>query len=188
MKHAKCVIKTVPDDRPVLKGVKHLENGSLVITDGIRLYLLEKAHERKDGAVITPDGRELDGNYPKVERLFSAREPIDEVTIQLKEVLTAVDIIYSVGNSVEKEPEMVFIENFLTFDSEELKIKYDLSEKFEVQARFKARIWLDALRLIQDLGFTETIVQFYGLGRPIVLFNESLKVLLMPLPLRRNKK
>lgn len=98
MKHAAKVCNNASSVRPILSGVKHSENGDAVCTDSHRLYVAKKIHSRIDGAVITPSGKTVDGNYPDVSRLVpDSSYAKDTLQLEVSDLLKAADMVSSVG-------------------------------------------------------------------------------------------
>lgn len=58
--------------RPVLEGVLHHSEGSLIASDSLRIIRIQGAHDWSDGAVLTKDGKDIrDLNYPDFSKIMS---------------------------------------------------------------------------------------------------------------------
>jgi hypothetical protein len=199
MKHADKVCKnSLNEVRPTLSGVKHLENGDAVCTDSHRLYLAKGIHDRTDGAVITPAGKKVDGNYPDVSRIIpDALYAKQSLQIEVSELLRASDMIASVGgvaqkNMVEgteavlKPPALEFKEDAIQYNNFAVKIKYSIFPmQFEERICANAVYLLDALKLLKAAGCQMVTLNFYGTTRPFTLVNEDESLLALILPIRK---
>ncbi len=189
MKHAEKVCKSPHLDsverHQILKGVKHFENGDAAATDSHRLYLARGIHDREDGAVISPDGKKLTGNYPEVKRLIPSNDALQEVELSVADLLEASSAIYGVGSVIEEIPRMDFIEDSIRYDSVHVKYHRTLPVRFEERMFVNARYVLDAVRLFKAAKCKTVTVKFYGRMRPFTLANEDESLIVLILPIRK---
>lgn len=185
MKHAKKVTKNAPEHKPVLCGVKHFEDGSAVVTDSFRLYLVKGIHGRNDGAVLSPDGKKIGGKYPETGRLIP--DPLDakqKTDVDVAEFLTAFDIMQSVAQSVSLGPGVMIRRNGVHFYSEEVEASYELSVEFEEVFATNSVFWVDALKLFKAFKYETATFSFYGKYRPFTLVSKDEKITVLILPIR----
>jgi hypothetical protein len=186
MKHAEKVTKNAPEVRTILSGVKHLENGNAVVTDSHRLYVAKGIHSRTDGAVLTPKGKPVDGNYPDVSRLIP--DPLyakQKVEMSVAELYNAADAIYSVGSFIEETPRLDFVEDSIRYDSPLVNYKRQVPVFFNESMYLNARYVLDAVKLLKAAGCQTITLNFYGSMRPFTLTNEDESLLALILPIRK---
>jgi hypothetical protein len=198
MKHADKVCKSpTAGVRPTLSGVKHMENGDLVCTDSHRLYVAKGIHHREDGAVLTPKGKIVDGNYPDVSRLIPdpsyAKQTLE---IELNELYLAADMIAAVGGVAQKSmvegtkvplkpPAMEFKEYLVRYHNFAVHISYSLHPvQFEEPISANAFYVLDALKLLKAAGCKTVTINFYGKMRPFTFTNEDDSLVALILPIR----
>jgi DNA polymerase III sliding clamp (beta) subunit (PCNA family) len=201
LKHAEFLTKNAPDERPVLKGVYHHPNKSLIVTDSHRLYVAKDAHNLEEGSVIVPKtGEKIEGNFPDVHRLIPETDFKGVIHIEdVKETLDAVKSLLTAGcvvSSREKKPKKEHINIQLCCDDQRnvtLKVKnavmkseYLLNESQELEPcttmTFRAEYFAQALALFKEAGYTKIDFQFFGSLRPLVLtsYQDSLKALILP--------
>lgn len=183
MRHAEKVTKNVEIEAPkreVLKGVYHHPDGSLFVTDSHRLYKADNLHDRQEGALLSPKGKEVKGNFPDVTWLIPVNDPSWSLDIDVSEFIEATDTLYSVGKTVEKNVVVDFKEDKLSFTSIEVKSSYSLSVSFKESVSFRALYWLEATKLFKAAKCRTVTFNFYGQMRPITLVAENLTVLILP--------
>ncbi|WP_147536075.1 hypothetical protein [Bacillus marasmi] len=192
MKHAEKVCKsahvvTNAERYKMLTGIKHLENGDAVVTDAHRLYLARNIHNRTDGAVLTPTGKKLEGDYPDISRIIpDYRLAKQVVEINLKDILHAAASIYDVGSIVEEKPRLDFTECTVRYDSPLVKYQYEFDVQFEVSLYLDALYLLQALLLFKTTGCQTVTIHFHGSFRPVVFENEDKSLLALILPVRKS--
>jgi hypothetical protein len=186
MKHADKVCKNqVSAVRPILSGVKHLENGDAVVTDSHRLYLAKGIHDRTDGAIITPQGEFIDGSYPDVSRLIP-NEPKQSVQFIVSELLSVADTIVSIGTIIEERPILEFKADAILYNNYEVKFNHSFYPlDFYEHICANAIYLLDAMKLLKAAGCQTVTVNFYGKMRPFTLLNEDESLLALILPIRK---
>lgn len=184
MRHAEKVTKnagTVNPTKPMLQGVFHHPDGSLLVTDSHRLYKADHLHDRTDEALLSPKGKTLNGTFPEVNRLIPTNDPSWSLEIDVREFLEATDILHHTGQTVEKEVVIDFKENKLSFTSIEVKASYSLSISFQERMSFRALYWLEAMKLFKAAKDERVRLNYYGRMRPITLVSEGgLTVLILP--------
>lgn len=194
MKHAEKVCKNPASaTRPILSGVKHLENGDAVCTDSHRLYVAKGIHTRTDGAVITPKGKNVDGNYPDVSRLIpDASYAKQALKVDVADLLKAADMISSIGDLAEKEtnsnkpPALDFKEERISYNNIHCKINYSVYPiQFEEPISANAFYVLDAMKLFKAAGCQTVTLNFFGKMRPFTFTNEDEDLLVLILPIRK---
>ncbi|MDF2651737.1 MAG: polymerase subunit beta [Paenibacillus sp.] len=194
MKHAEKVCKNKASvARPILSGVKHQENGDLFCTDSHRLYVAKGIHTRTVGAVLTPKGAKVDGNYPDVSRLIP--DPLNAkqtINLEVKELLQVADMISSIGGiaeaeaSTNKSPSMDFIGDAIGYTNFAVKINYSFYPlRFEEALSANAVYVLDAMKLLKAAGCQTVTLNFFGRMRPFTLVNEDESLLALILPIRK---
>jgi DNA polymerase III sliding clamp (beta) subunit (PCNA family) len=192
MKHAEKVTKNASETRPVLKGVMHLENGTAVVTDSHRLYVAKSIHDRQEGAVITPAGKKVDGNYPDVFRIVPDSSYAKySLQIEIKELLRAADMIASIGDLArvesksDKPPALDFKEDTVRYVSPFVNISYTLPVQFQEPICANAIYVLEAMKLLKAAGCQEVTFNYFGAMRPFTFTNEDEDLLILILPIRK---
>ncbi|MEN2464940.1 hypothetical protein [Ornithinibacillus sp. JPR2-1] len=180
MKHAAVVTKNASEQRPVLKGIKHYEDGRLAVTDSHRLYIANGVHSRTDGAVLNPTGKLVEGRYPEVDRLLPYNEPKQEIRMNVKDLYKIADIMYSIGKLVTKIPLIDLTEDVILFDSNEVQIAIKQDIKFEVPLLLNAKYLFDAVKLFQAADCETITLKIYSGVRPILLEGANLQVIILP--------
>src|SRR5690625_232569 len=92
MTHAKRITRNsakLYSDREVLQGVFHRENGSLVVTDSHRLYLIKDVYEGEEKLINPNNNMKINGNYPEINRLLPQNNPEFSCTLNVDEYLKA---------------------------------------------------------------------------------------------------
>ena|SRR5690625_1304224 len=191
MRHAKKITKSAAaGNRPVLKGVKHFEDGSLAVTDSHRLYLIKDMHDKGD-TNITPDGQELEGNYPEIHRLIPDRGVGNiTMTINVDEMLKGADIILTANTAadVDNAP-MHWDGDILYMDvPETIAARYELPEDHTLETiesfSSNAKYWVDALKLFKAFKYTEVVLEITNRIRPFTLTSPDGKLLALLMPIR----
>lgn len=185
MKHAEKLIKSeAVATRPALQAVKHFENGDLVVTDSHRLYYAKDIHDKGE-ALLTPSGKEVKGNYPDIKRLFPT-DPKYSFMLDVDNLTKGVDIILTAAKVVNaKIPQMLYAENVLSFDSDEVKAKYEMPHSIDMKLWSNAQYWMDALKLFKAFKYTELVLNIHGNVRPFTLVSPDGKLTALLLPIRR---
>lgn len=190
MKHAEKVIKnamTVKPDKPILKGVKHFEDGSMAVTDAHRLYLAKDMHDKRE-MVLTPAGKELEGNYPEIARLLPSNDPECSLTFEVDELIKSVDIILTAAKASDDDvPVMSYAENILFYESTEMTASYELPQSIEIYLASNAQYWIEALRLFKALKYREITMNIYGKLRPFTFVSADEKVTALILPVKTGR-
>ncbi|MDR7237159.1 DNA polymerase III sliding clamp (beta) subunit (PCNA family) [Neobacillus drentensis] len=179
--------------RPILSGVKHAENGDLLCTDSHRLYVAKGVHDRTDGAVLTPAGKNVDGNFPDVSRLIpDSSYAKQSLEIEVSELFRAADMIASIGSITEKEvksdkpPALEFKEDIIRYNNFQCQINYSFYPlRFEEYICANAIYLLEAMKLLKAAGCQIVTLNFYGKMRPFTLTNEDESLLVLILPIRK---
>jgi DNA polymerase III sliding clamp (beta) subunit (PCNA family) len=201
LKHAEFVTKAVSETRPILKGVFHRQDGSLVVTDSHRLYVAKDGHSRVDGAIINPKtGEMIDGNYPDVSRIIPDSHPTGVIHIEdIKQTLEAVNALVTAGSFVfsgqKKLPKNKVVIKICSDDDKKITLKtkneifkaeYFLTFANEVEPGFTISLTGEylsqALALFKATGYNQVDINLYGRLRPFVLkgFDDSLQALILP--------
>lgn len=202
LKHAEYVIKAAPAGRPVLKGVYHHPNKSLIVTDSHRLYVAKDAHSIEDGAILTPKtGERIEGTYPEVSRLIPESDHKGLIHIEdVKQTLEAVKALLTAGSvvasGVGKPPKNSIAIKLNCLDDNRIILKTDngimQAEYFLTFANdvepgftitFRAEYLAQALALFKDAGYTKVDLKLYGSTRPFILtsYQDSLQALILPI-------
>lgn len=194
MKHAEVVVKSKHlDSRPVLKGVYHANDGSLVVTDSYRLYKATNAQERKDGAIIHPKTGELiDGTYPDISRLITDNEPQFTASISVDESLKALKALKACGRVHDKK----VIAKITLSDDRKATISVNtpiinasyyvgegelLKSDADREILFNLQYVIDALSLFKDAHVPSVTFHAHGRMRPFILKqNDDLIALIVP--------
>lgn len=189
MRHAEKVTKTANERKPgkyEIHGVYHHPDGSLVVTDAIRLYKVFGIDHGKDyGSIITPKGKKIDAAYPNVDRLIPTQVPLQELTIEVGELLQATDILYSAGSLATSQVIVDFKDDEVRFTSIEMKGFYILPVKFEEPISLNALYLLEALKLFKAAKCEYLRIKYFGRLRPLVLTDESEDLTALVLPVRK---
>lgn len=195
MKHAEVIVKPKRlDSRPVLKGVYHADDGSLIVTDSYRLYKAANAQERKDGAIIHPKTGELiEGNYPDTSRLITDNEPQFTASISVVEALKALKALKACGQVHDKK----VIAKITLSDDRKATISVDtpitnasyyvgegelLKSDADREILFDLQYVIDALAMFKDVGLPNVTFNAYGTSRPFIIKqNDDLIALILPI-------
>jgi hypothetical protein len=182
-KHASKVIKSIGalDRHQVLKGIKHFEDGSAVVTDAFRLYLAKNVHDRKDEVLLSPTGRKVKEDYPNVTRLIPSDSPKQELFLDVAELLHAAETVHDVGRLEGKYPAMLFKEDRVSYASLEVKYHYTFETLFDYPILLNAGYVVDALKLLKAAGCTEVKLGFNGSMRPVTLEGSNVLALIVPI-------
>lgn len=190
MRHAKRIAKdlSADKDRPVLKGVLHFPNGDLAATNSHVLYLGRGIHDKElqENTVITPEGKTLDLKYPEVGRLLPTDEANFIETIDVDEFIKAVDLIHVAGRVSRQGTVMKIEGDTLTSKVDNIKASYTVSVEIPKEIKFSsnAEYWLNALRMLKNLGYKEATFNFNGAFRPFTLVSPDDKITALILPVR----
>ncbi|MBU5594896.1 hypothetical protein KQI76_06935 [Amphibacillus sp. MSJ-3] len=191
MRHAKKLTnsRVVKDHhrRDVLEGVKHFDDGRLAVTDGHRLYHLKDVDHGKGDNLITPSGRLIKKKgYPDVMRLMPDSTPDQEMYLAVKELFIGADGSALAGKVAGVTPSMTFKGNHLSFVSDQITFKHELSKTFEGDEFYSnAQYWVDALNLFKALGYDQVCLKTFGRVRPFLLGSLDRKLEVIILPIRR---
>lgn len=186
IRHASKVTKSPAiGERIVLTGVKHYENGSMAVTDSHRLYLANEMHNKGE-ALLSTTGKEMKDQFPDVSRLIPDQSE-ETIKLDVDEMFKGVDIIMTGANAVNEEPVMSWKGDLLSFDSELLKAKYELSFSLPVEDALhsNAKYWLEALQMFRAFRYKEVEFSFHGRFRPFTLTSLDGKLMALLLPIRR---
>ncbi|NYV67602.1 hypothetical protein HYI36_20190 [Bacillus sp. Gen3] len=195
MKHAEKVTKTASASRPILKGVFHSDDGSLIVTDSHRIYFAKNAHTNGAESVIDPKtGANIDGNYPDCSRLIPDKSNVKySVKVPVKESLDAFTALLKASQINGKGSELVFTEEAeygtmkFSVDNSPMEASYNagrVNGSFE-KVTFNLTFIVDALKLLKDVGAIDTEIRFYGAFRPFTLTTGSDdEILALLLPIR----
>ncbi|MGG3987442.1 hypothetical protein [Bacillus smithii] len=199
MKHAQKVTKTASSGRPILKGVYHAKDGSLIVTDSHRLYLAKNAHADASESIIDPKtGEKIDGTYPDCSRLLPDKSNAEFiVSLPTKKTLDAFTTLLKANQVVGKGDERVSIcerdNNRVVFTAKNLVMEasYDAGVATGKVGKltFNTIFMADALKLFKDVGATDVEMRYYGELRPFTLSvgkNDELLVLIAPIRTVRN--
>src|SRR5699024_11033074 len=167
-------------EREVLRGVLHHEDGSLIVTDSHRLYILRDAYEGKTININPNSNKELkvSGSYPDVSRLLPNYVPNFECEFNVDEYFKAVDLITVAGKVHKEDPVMKYDGNKLTCRTGIPNIKHSLveasievSEAIPDECTFvsNADYWIDALRVFKIFKYNKIKFEFYGAMNPFLL-------------------
>lgn len=188
MKHAKAVTDSITSElerHQNLKGVKHFEDGSAVVTDAFRLYLAKGVHNRTDGVVISPGGKKLNVDYPNVKRLIPDNNGAkQEFQIHVQALLEAADIIHSVGKMIEGKSIMKFEGNTVSYQSFEIggfRYQRELSVTFETSFWMDPKFVMDAMKLFKAAKCDDVTFRFFGAMRPVTFECDNLIALILPI-------
>lgn len=187
MKHAAKVLKNETDSMkryPVIKGVKHYEDGSAVVTDGHRLYIGKNIHGRTDEAVLSHTGEKVEGEYPDaiIRQLLSHQQPQQVVNLSLKDFLYAVERVQTLGALCgDKDATVELRENQIRYESTAVKFRHLIPENFETRTCLRSSYLVDALNLLKAARCEDITLSFFGKNRPITIEHENLIALLLPI-------
>src|SRR5690625_767950 len=189
MRHAKRVTKSeAAEGRQVLKGVKHIEDGSLAVTDTQRLYLIKDIHDKGD-TLLTPDGKKLEGNYPEIHRLITDSFETS-MTINVVEMLKGAEIMLTANSvaDVDNAP-MHWDKDVLRMEiPETIAARYELPEDHTLETSealsSNAKYWVDALKLFKAFKYTEVELRITSRLRPFTLTSPDGKLLALLMPIR----
>lgn len=196
MKHAQKVTKSAPEARPVLKGVCHVYDGSLYVTDSYRLYAAKHMHSNAEISVVDPKtGGTIDGSYPDVSRLIPNMADAKYIArLNVKEALNAFNALLKANQVFGKGEERVEVRPIdegkkIAFVAENrvMTASYEVpTQEGEIDGlTFNTTFVVDALRLFKDAGVTNAELRFYGDLRPFTITDGSLLALISPIRVTR---
>lgn len=196
VKHAQKVTKTASASRPILKGVHHAEDGTLVVTDSRRLYLAKNAHANTLGEIIDPKtGAVIDGQYPDVSRLIpDANDSKYTAVLPVKETVDAFAALLKTNHSHDKKRDiMTEVEvsaSEIIFSVKNRLMCAEFTPGVSVDGNgdkmtFNTQYFADALALFKEAGIIEVTMRYYGSFRPFTLSADSDDLLTLILPIRR---
>lgn len=195
IKHAEKVTKSASSALPILKGVCHNVDGSVVVTDARRLYVLTDGYKTDEQTVIdTKTGATIDGNYPDTNRLQPYEDDaIVTLEIDVAKALQAVKAMFVAHKAINEQSRHVTIEFTSGIDG------YPSISVGDIDAEFNARYLLarnqtdkiestyvqaqylqDALSLFKDSGEATATIRLYGPARPVTIKNTVVTALLLP--------
>lgn len=202
LKHAEHVTKATSASRPVLQGVYHHPDKSLVVTDSHRLYIAKDAHNSEEGKIIAPKtGEEIEGKYPEVSRLIPTTDPEGTIYIDnVSETLEAAKNLLAAGRvskaGEKKTPKNKVAVRLYSDDEKKISIKFEgntmKAEYFMTYAEdvkpgftiaFSVEYFIQALALFKEAGFMQVEMKLYGSLRPFILttYQNSLQALILPI-------
>lgn len=186
MTHAKRVVRDLPVERPVLKGVFHRMDGDLIVTDAHRLYLLKDVHEGVESVIDPFTNKKIEGKYPNVARLMPSNDCDFQETIDVREFLLATDLLHLAGGMDKNPSPMSFEGNLLKSVTEDVTAKYELPTELPEGIKFtsNAGYWLDALKMFRAFKYPEIEFNYYGALRPFTLISPDEKLTALILPIR----
>lgn len=188
IRHASKVTKSPAiGEREVLSGVMHYENGDMAVADSHRLYLAKEMHDKGE-VLLSPTGKEMKDQYPDIFRLIPD-QPGETTKLDIDEMFKGVDIIMTGANAVNEEPVMSWKEDVLSFESEMLSAKYELSFNLPTESEqgltSNAKYWHEALQMFRAFKYKEVEFSFNGSVRPFTLKSLDGKLMALLLPIRR---
>ncbi len=184
MTHAKKVTRNAEKVNPakkVLRGVFHRQNGSLVVTDSHRLYMLMGAYEGEETVINPVTNTRINDKYPEVDRLFPYNNHGFSSSLNVDEFLKATDVV-NVADPVMKYEG----NNLYCSDPGTLRAKYTVSVTLPKEYTFRsdAGYWIDALRMFKAFKYTEVRFDFQGAMRPFTLTSPDERLIALLLPVR----
>lgn len=204
MKHAEKVTKSATASRPILKGVCHDVDGSVVATDSHRLYKLENGFKTDEKTVIEPKtGATIDGNYPDVSRLLPGDEYAKAtLTIDVDKTLAAVKSLFAAHKKINEPKSHITLafgydsdaHAYLRVDEREYSKSHNCDVRFYGSYRLttdtirnefetvhvQAQFLQDALTLFKDAGEPSATIRLYGAMRPLTIKNSDVTALISP--------
>jgi DNA polymerase sliding clamp subunit (PCNA homolog) len=197
IKHASKVTKSATENRPALKGIFHrAEDGALIVTDSHRLYKAAGVYSGGMDAVINPvTGETIDGVYPDADKVIP-RNPKAE--FQLESIERIVQVLKPMAelarySGYEYKPDkkgfqlldLVTAFKDLVLTTRKNYVSANLviggsSEDVPFSETFRATYLLEALDLFRDAGYDGATLQYFGDMRPIVIKNDNLLALILP--------
>lgn len=189
VKHAEIVCKNETDsnrEKPILKGIRLLDNGDAVVTDAHRMYLAKGIHNQSVSKTIAPNGKVLEGDYPDVKRIIPSSEPHQSLELNTIELHEAAYCIYGVGSVIEEKVLLHFDENLIKYDSIHVKYQRAFPVTFNVRCFVNAKYFLDAVKFFKAVGSNLITLQFYGAMRPIKMTNEDESLIVLVLPIKKH--
>ena len=194
MKHAEKVTKGVSASRPILQGVQHKLDGSLVVTDSHRLYIAKNGHTNESESVVNPKtGEAIDGNYPDVSRLTPLKDDAKlTVSINVKQAVDALNTLLKANQvhdkkktlttlEVTEDKELVFIVSNDVIDTTYKTSSYITGEAQTMT--FNTKYLIESLQLFKEVGIEEVELRSYGTLRPFTLTagkEDELLALILP--------
>jgi hypothetical protein len=184
MNHAAKVTETVSKNNPELKGVYHHPDGSLVVTDGKRLYkVFGIEHGKELGSIYTPKGKKIDKPYPDTNRFVQIANDDSRIYhFETNELLQAVDLVSCIPVALKETPILYFEENRLKcqYKSGERAFYY-LPVLFPERFVLNGQFLLEALKLIKAAKCKEFSLVYKARLRPIFLTTDNITILILPM-------
>ncbi|OAJ75142.1 hypothetical protein AYJ08_05860 [Brevibacillus sp. SKDU10] len=196
MKHAKKFVGRSAA-RPILSGVYHSADGTLVATDAHRLLRVENAHERSEAIVLdSKTSAPIDGTYPDIShiipKVYCAEYAFGSES--LEELIKAHEIMVKVGGKKSPYASIAVTGSGLTFTTTCGIGVYEVSPTVQIESfsdeftlHYNAQFVLDALIALRDFKPKTVGIKFTGEESPFVIDTDD-GVLALILPIRRQKE
>jgi hypothetical protein len=183
VRHAEKVTKKAPESKPILQGIYHHPDGSVIVTDSRRIYQAFGIG-KGTGEVITPKGKVLIGKYPaqSVDDFISGY-PIQELEINVDEWWKATDIIYHTCKSCADMDGKIVVDfraDRVLFSHPDITASYTLSVSFNEPVSFNVLYILEAMRLFRAAKYEHITLKLYGKASPALFETDDIKVLILP--------
>ena len=194
VKHAEKVTKKVSKSRPVLGGICHSTDGSLVVTDSYRLYKLHDGYRTDEAFIQDPTtGNKIEGNYPDTSRIIpNIEDAYMSVELNVKELLDATKGMYAAHKAINNDKNQHLTLYFVT-DDESFELRAGATaSKFQATYKvgeagkqiqplnFQPQFLIDALALFKDAGEQTIMLRLFGHMKPFILDSRDVTALILP--------
>lgn len=196
IKHATKVTKCAGATRPFLQGIYHRSDGSLIVTDGYRLYQAFDVYDGTENKIINPvTGDVLEEDYPSTDQLIPTTPKATFTIAHLAEQSKLIKLLWEAARypaNLNDKPDnkkfalikivsragRVFVE---PPDDRAMYASLLIGEiNGEIELTVNAGFLFEALDLFQDCGFHSAEVEYNGDLKPLVFRQDKLLALILP--------
>lgn len=186
-KHAKKVIKDLPEKRKNVQGILHTGTGDVIVTDSHRLYKLSGISDVDKRQVWSETDKVLDLQYPDVSRLIPDLDQASGLALMTSKNFKR-GVRSLTGFSEVADSHIVTFRNgsLSVYDKEGQHAGFesdDLTEAIEIS--MDIRYLYQALELFDAFKVGEIEIRYFGQMRPFVLISPDQSIIALLMPVRR---
>lgn len=182
MKYAVKIAEIGKERSRSLRGIKHFENGDVIVSDSHRAYLVKHVHHKGE-TLLSIDGKVLDERYPIEKNVFD--ESLGEkecIKINVKDALNALAPLVSIIKKKGIHPAVLFSNNGMTYYHEELKATVLANQiSFEVHPKVNVLYLYEALELFKDADCETANIHLSKPSDKILFTGSNVKVVILPI-------
>lgn len=174
-------------NKSYLKGIKHYEDGSVVVSDSHRLYLVKDISDKGD-CLITPGGIVMQEEYPDVSRLIpnnlkGSVRLSTEKWIKSVELLSVAAKIANYDKLANQNYPLIWEESIISFTDYNVSALVEIGDGAPGPVKLNTYYLLHALKLFELFRYDKFEFQYHEPNRPYVLssLDDRVTVLIMPI-------